>query len=83
MVIDIELYEEISNITQTDYKPNYPKDPDEDRMLVYEVESMLEDLLAKYKELEKKYDETERYYIENWQPIPVSKQVGVVDKDFY
>ena len=83
MNIDIELYEEISNITQTDYKPNYPKDPDVEKMLVYDVESMLEDLLAKYKELENKYDETERYYIENWQPIPVSKQVGLSDKDFY
>lgn len=81
MELDRDLYEKISDLTGTDYKPIFQKDA-EAPVIVTNIESMLEELLMRYEELEKKYDETERYYIENWQPIPVSKQVGMIDKDF-
>lgn len=85
MKLDKELYEEIANLTGTEYDVQYRKDADYEYVDIYNnhtIESLLENLLGKYKQLEEKYDETEKYYIDNWQPIPISSQVNINDKDF-
>ena len=59
MKIDKELYEEISNLTGTTYDVQYRKDADYEYVDVYNnhtIESLLEILLDKYKQLQDKYD---------------------------
>ena len=43
---------------------------------------MLEDLIAEVGRLSEEKDDMERYYKENWKPIPYSEMYGINNRDF-
>lgn len=43
---------------------------------------VVENIITKYKKLEKDYEDLEQNLNDNYRPIPVSEQVGISDRDF-
>ena len=74
-----ELYEQVKELTITDYGADYTKDVDDDFVWIRGVdifESMIEDLLYKIKDLKEENEQTEQYYQDNWKPMSIREQIG-------
>lgn len=83
MKIDISLYDRVSELTNTEYKGIFAKEPDEP-VLVFsdDIESMLENLILEIDRLNEKIEDREKDIEENYERKSVASQVGVTDKDF-
>lgn len=77
MKLDKELYEKVSNLTRTDYEGLYPKDPDEEYVIVFDdkIEAMLENLICKIDDLEEKIEDIIEDRDTNYRRIPVKEQI--------
>ena len=87
MKIEKELYEKVSKITMTNYKPLYDKDPDKEYVIVFEdgVNGMIDDLLLEIDRLKEKYDDLKDDLEDNYVPRFKDKyeEYGVSERDFF
>ena len=74
--MDIELYlkVEIERIVGYTITPMTMTEED--------LVEVVENIITKYKKLEKDYEDLEQNLKDNYRPIPVSEQVGISDRDF-
>ncbi len=74
--MDIELYlkVEIERIVGYTITPMTMTEED--------LVEVVENIITKYKKLEKDYEDLEQNLNDNYRPIPVSEQVGISDRDF-
>ena len=81
MRIDRDLFERVEEITNTTYKKVDNKEPEEP-VYALEIESMIENLIAKIDNLEEQIEDREKDIAENYRRIPINEQVGITDKEF-
>lgn len=74
MRLDINLIEEIEEITNTKYRRYYIDDEKNTLVVSNEVEIILEDLIDKIRGLEKEIDYMREDIRENYKRIPVENQ---------
>lgn len=80
-MIDKKLYEEVMNITETDY--GFELVDGKYEVDFEALETMIEDLLYLVEVLEEKYKDLEQDIEDNYRPIPYEEQIGYNPKDFY
>lgn len=83
MKLSRDIYERVEQLTNTEYNGSFYKEPEEP-VLVFDddIESMLENLILEIDRLNEKIEDREKEIAENYERIPVSKQVNITDKDF-
>lgn len=74
MDIDLYLKVEIERIVGYTITPM--------TMIEEDLVEVVENIITKYKKLEKDYEDLEQNLKDNYRPIPVSEQVGISDRDF-
>lgn len=74
MRLDINLIEEIEEITNTKYRRYYIDDEKNTLVVSNEVETILEDLIDKIRGLEKEIEYIKEDRQENYKRIPVENQ---------
>lgn len=74
MDIDLYLKVEIERIVGYTITPMTMTEED--------LVEVVENIITKYKKLEKDYEDLEQNLNDNYRPIPVSEQVGISDRDF-
>lgn len=74
MDIDLYLKVEIERIVGYTITPMTMTEED--------LVEVVENIITKYKKLEKDYEDLEQNLKDNYRPIPVSEQVGISDRDF-
>lgn len=74
MDIDLYLKVEIERIVGYTITPM--------TMTKEDLVEVVENIITKYKKLEKDYEDLEQNLNDNYRPIPVSEQVGISDRDF-
>lgn len=80
---NFKILDRVSQITGTDYEIKWFDAENVDGYIEEDsIISMLEDLIAEVGRLSEEKDDMERYYKENWKPIPYSEMYGVDDRDF-
>lgn len=74
MDIDLYLKVEIERIVGYTITPMTMTEED--------LVEVVENIITKYKKLEKDYEDLEQNLNDNYRPSPVSEQVGISDRDF-
>lgn len=80
MYLDNNLYERIEKITRTTYTNDFGEDDvwiDGDNICV-----LIEDLVCEVEHLQAKIINIKKDIEDNYQPIPIAKQVGISERDF-
>lgn len=47
------------------------------------IETLFEDLIYEYHNLKEEYEDFKQDVEDNYEPVPISKQLGIDDRDFY
>ena len=80
---NFKILDRVSQITATDYEIKWFDAENVDGYIEENsIISMLEDLIAEVGRLNEEKDDMERYYKENWKPIPIKDLCGINDHDF-
>lgn len=80
---NFKILDRVSQITATDYEIKWFNAEDIDGYIEEDsIISMLEDLIAEVGRLNEEKDDMERYYKDNWKPIPIKDLYGINDHDF-
>ena len=83
-----DLYEKVRELTHTDFEVDYKKEPDDEYVYVYnedKINSMLEEMIYAYQDLEEQFEDYKENVSENYRQIPRNyyEEYGISEKDFH
>ena len=75
MVIDEKLYNEIKEITSTDYEGWLDKEKEQVFVTSDNIEGMLEDLICEIQHIQEEFEDYKEFVNENYKQIPYERQI--------